>query len=141
MANGLVSCGSGVGTMVMGPVMQVLIEKVGWVNTIRVCSALMILVTLASLVYRPRIPPIPAEIAKTRPLFDVSVFKNKAYVLFVIALSFFMLAYFVPFVHLVSFVHLVTMFYCCVVIIMLLMTTVTCRIHWQLVLGVYGVKN
>lgn len=100
MANGLVSCGSGVGTMVMGPVMQVLIEKVGWVNTIRVCSALMILVTLASLVYRPRIPPIPAEIAKTRPLFDVSVFKNKAYVLFVIALSFFMLAYFVPFVHL-----------------------------------------
>lgn len=102
LTNGLVSCGSGVGTMVMGPVMQLLLDTFGWVNTIRFCSGAMILVTMVSLVYRPRIPPIPPEIAKTRPLFDVSVFKNKAYIMFVIALSFFMLAYFVPFVHLVS---------------------------------------
>ena len=102
LTNGLVSCGSGVGTMVMGPVMQVLIDKLGWVNTIRCCSGLMLVVTMVSLVYRPRIPPIPPEIAKTRPLFDVSIFKNKAYIIFVVALSCFMLSYFVPFVHLVS---------------------------------------
>ena len=106
LTNGLVSCGSGVGTMVMGPVMQILLDTFGWVNTIRFCSGAMILVTMVSLVYRPRIPPIPPEIAKTRPLFDVSVFKNKAYIMFVIALSFFMLSYFVPFVHLVSVTHL-----------------------------------
>eukprot|EP00794_Sanderia_malayensis_P011334 gene11334-12519_t len=100
MANGLVSCGSGVGTMVMGPVMQVMIDNYGWVNTVRFCSGFMLVVTFTSLAYRPRIPPIPAEIAKTRPLFDVSIFKNKAYIMFVVALSFFMLSYFVPFVHL-----------------------------------------
>ena len=105
LTNGLVSCGSGVGTMAMGPVMQVLIEKLGWVNTVRCCSGLMILVTMVSLVYYPRIPPIPPEIAKTRPLFDLSIFKNKAYIVLVVALSCFMLSYFVPFVHLVRAIY------------------------------------
>ena len=103
LANGLVSCGSGVGTMVMGPVMQQLLLYVGWTNTIRVASGLMISVTLISFLYRPLVPPLRDNDGGSQPLFDISVFGNKAYIMFTIALSIFMLSYFVPFVHLVSF--------------------------------------
>lgn len=42
------------------------------------------------------------EKPKRPPMFDFSVFKNKAFLVWCISLSAFMMGYFVPFVHLVS---------------------------------------
>ena len=106
LANGLVSCGSGVGTMAMGPVIRIFIANFGWRQTVRLSSGLMLCVSLISLAYRPLIPPLGQGLhEESRPLFDFSVFQNRAYVMFTAALFIFMLSYFVPFVHLVSLTY------------------------------------
>lgn len=102
MANGLVSCGSGVGTMAMGPIINELISSYGWRMCVRFSSVLMIAVSFISILYRPRIQPMDARYLRKhkKPLFDFSVFQNKAFLAFTFALFLFMLSYFVPFVHL-----------------------------------------
>ena len=113
LANGLVACGSGVGTMAMGPLINYLNEAYGWRVSIRVSSVLMLACSIVSLTFRPnkqleemiRINTAQDNnntTTKKRPLFDTSVFKNKGFLALSFALSIFMLAYFVPFVHLVS---------------------------------------
>lgn len=105
LANGLVSCGSGVGTMVMGPVINYTIEHYGWRVSVRLTSALMFVVTLVSFIYKPNIPLNSGNGGQDtkRPLFDCSIFQNKAFLAFTFGLFVFMLSYFVPFVHLVSY--------------------------------------
>ena len=103
LVNGLVSCGSGLGTMVMGPVMNIIISNYGWRNCIRTTTMFLVLVSFISLLYRPLLPPLSTQTRDERPLFDFTVFQNRAFCIFTFALFFFMLVYFVPFVHLVSF--------------------------------------
>ena len=110
LANGIVTAGSGVGTIAMGPVMQLTVNYFGWANSTRVLAGMLCLCTIGSLLYR-----VPSqtdkevqkgveetEKPKRPPMFDFSVFKNKAFLVWCIALSAFMMGYFVPFVHLVS---------------------------------------
>ena len=108
MANGLVACGSGIGTMAMGPLMNYMNETYGWRVSIRVSSLLLLLCSCVSLTFRPN--KQLQEMLKTMesskgfkrpPLFDTTVFKNKGFLALTFALFIFMLAYFVPFVHLV----------------------------------------
>ena len=47
-----------------------------------------------------------AEKKKRPPIFDFTIFKNKAFLVWCLSLSAFMMGYFVPFVHLVSFLSL-----------------------------------
>lgn len=104
LANGLVSCGSGVGTMVMGPILNQCMESFGWRFTVRCGSGALFVVSFLSLMYRPMVPPIASSTSDdySQPLFDFSVFQNKAYNMLIAALFFFMLAYFIPFVHMTS---------------------------------------
>ena len=110
LANGIVTAGSGVGTVVMGPIMQLTVNHLGWANSTRVLAGMLCFCTIGSLLYR-----VPSqtdqkvekgveekEKPKRPPMFDFSVFKNKAFLVWCIALSAFMMGYFVPFVHLVS---------------------------------------
>jgi len=112
LANGLVSSGSGIGTMAMGPVIAYLVNKVGWANTNRASAAMMgLTVICAGLFYRQNYTFLDerrdnekkreAEQGKKSSFLDLSVFKNKAYIVWCSALFVFMLGYFVPFVHLV----------------------------------------
>lgn len=104
------TAGSGVGTIAMGPVMQLTVNHLGWANSTRVLAGVLCLCTIGSLLYRvPSQTDKEAEKAveetenRKRPrMFDFSVFKNKAFLVWCIALSAFMMGYFVPFVHLVS---------------------------------------
>ena len=108
LANGIVTAGSGVGTIAMGPIMQLTVNHLGWANAARVLGGMLSLCTIGSLLYR--VPSQTekqvdkAEEADNRrpPMFDFSVFKNKAFLVWCISLSAFMMGYFVPFVHLVS---------------------------------------
>lgn len=116
LANGLVACGSGVGTMAMGPLMNYVNETYGWRVSIRVFSVLLVLCSLISLSFRPNkqlqgiLKSMKSNEIKRPPLFDTSVFKNKGFLALTFALFIFMLAYFVPFVHLVSQDHLFSIF-------------------------------
>lgn len=106
LVTGFVTCGSGIGTMALGPVLNGLTKYLGWRKTLRVTSVSMVVVALISFMYRPRIVKKSSSndsIQKQkRPMFEFRVLKNKAYLAFVVALFVFMLSYQVPFVHLVS---------------------------------------
>lgn len=114
LANGLTSAGSGVGSLSMGPVMQTLIEYVGLRNTMRISGGMIACILLISLVYRPIntgfLEPEKKEENHSTPnkkqrFAFLHSFKellqNKAYLLWCLSLSVWMLGYFVPFVHLV----------------------------------------
>lgn len=117
LANGLTSSGSGVGSLAMGPVMQFLLNQFGMRNTMRISAAMMASILVISLVYRPINTPFlnadkyvtkQMEAEKKRGISRIkdssicSLFKNKAYIMWCASLSFWMLGYFVPFVHLVG---------------------------------------
>lgn len=106
LVNGLVSCGSGLGTMTMGPVISYAIHRYGWRTSVRVTTVLITIVTVASCFYRPLVPPRRKRYRgtgeKAPPIFDFTIFQNKAFLAFTAGLCVFMLSYFVPFVHLVS---------------------------------------
>lgn len=106
VVNGLVTAGSGVGTLVIGPVVQVLFLRFGVPNTFRIVAGIFSLVILCGATFRP----VPAKYSQyngrtegreAKGLFDCSVFNNKGYVIWIASLATFQLGYFVPFVHLV----------------------------------------
>ena len=110
LANGIVTAGSGVGTIAMGPLMQLVVNYLGWANSARVLGGMLSVCTIGSLLYR-----VPSQTGKEKevekveeqqqqrpPIFDVTVLKNKAFLVWCISLSAFMMGYFIPFLHLVS---------------------------------------
>lgn len=110
LANGIVTAGSGVGTIAMGPLMQLAVNHMGWANSTRVLAGMLTLCTAGSLLYRvPNqgdkiiVKAEGDEKPKRTPIFDFSVFKNKAFLVWCISLSAFMMGYFVPFVHLPAY--------------------------------------
>ena len=106
VVNGLVTAGSGVGTLVIGPVAQILFLRFGVPNTFRIVAGIFTLVVLCGATFRP-VPTTylqknrNSEGEGKRKLFDWSIFKNKGYVIWITSLATFQLVYFVPFVHLV----------------------------------------
>lgn len=103
LANGLITAGSAVGALVMGPTINALIESVSWRNTMRFLGGTACVMILAASTYWP--PPVRREIKfeqKRKKLIDLSVWKNKGFVVWAVALGIFNLGYFVPFVYLVS---------------------------------------
>lgn len=111
LANGITSSGSGVGTLAMGPILQKLLKYFGLRNTMRISAGMIICVWLCALIYRPintvflnnKSEDDENQEKKPKgPRFPaLQIFKNRAYILWCVALSFWMLGYFVPFVHLV----------------------------------------
>ena len=109
LANGIVTAGSGVGTIAMGPLMQLAVNYLGWAHAARVLGGILSLCTIGSLLYK--VPSqsgkkvekaVEEPVRKRPPMFDFTIFKNKAFLIYCLSLSAFMMGYFVPFVHLVS---------------------------------------
>ena len=100
LANGLITAGSAVGALVMGPTINALLERAGWRNTMRFLGGAACVLVLAALTYKA--PPVKREVTKKKTLLDLSVWKNKGFVVWALALGIHNLGYFVPFVYLVS---------------------------------------
>lgn len=109
LANGIVTAGSGVGTIAMGPLMQLVVNYLGWANSARALGGMLSICTIGSLLYRvPSQTGEEKEVEKVEepqqprpPIFDITVLKNKAFLVWCISLSAFMMGYFIPFLHLV----------------------------------------
>ncbi|KAK2569119.1 Monocarboxylate transporter 10 [Acropora cervicornis] len=103
LANGIVTAGSGVGTMAMGPFYHFVLSNLGWKMMLRILCAFAFVMILSALLYRP----LPARYKrahsqhKERPkFFDPSVWKMKSFVFWVVSMSLLFVGYFVPFIHL-----------------------------------------
>lgn len=106
LANGIATSGSGVGSLVAGPVINYLLQSVGWKNSMRILSGFANVLWIAAVLFRPRaIRCDDAETKEDTKLFDTSIWRNKAYVLWVTTVALFQFGYLIPFVHLVSHVH------------------------------------
>ena len=103
LANGLITAGSAIGALVMGPTLNVLLESFGWRKTMQFLGGCTFILFVAALTYRA--PPLKRglefEVTKKK-LIDFSVWRNKDFVVWALALGVFNLGYFVPFVYLVS---------------------------------------
>lgn len=101
LAHGVVTAGSSVGALVIGPTINVLVESVGWRHTMRVLGALACVMIVAAFSYRA--PPVKSKMYKgEEKVIDLAVWKNKGFVVWALALGIFNLGYFIPFVYLVS---------------------------------------
>jgi MCP family monocarboxylic acid transporter-like MFS transporter 10 len=108
LVNGIVCSGSGVGTLTMGPFVQLLLSRLGLSNGLRAIAAMLTVLILCGATFRP--VPVTcsdtcnegAKQRKRKKFFDWEIFKNKGYVVWSACHSIYMLGYFVPFVHLVS---------------------------------------
>ena len=103
LANGIATSGSGVGSLVASPVINFLLQTVGWKSSMRILSGFAGILWMAALLFKPR-EIDDADRKEHTKLFDTSVWKNKAYVLWVTTVALFQFGYLVPFVHLVSYI-------------------------------------
>ena len=105
LANGIVTAGSGVGALVMGPLYHLILSNLGWRMMLRIISCVAFLLFVCALFYRP-LPAKYQQAAKNSSkdfkFLDFSVWKIKPFVMWVMSMSFLFLGYFVPFLHLVS---------------------------------------
>ncbi|XP_077977769.1 monocarboxylate transporter 10-like [Glandiceps talaboti] len=113
-ANGLVTAGSGVFTMIFPLLLELLVETVGLWNTMRAISGFVFLLIPFALTFRPLIPAgvnqgpssrIKDQTAcqhRVTKYLNVQIWKRKNYVIWSIAVPIAMLGYFVPFVHLIN---------------------------------------
>lgn len=105
LANGIVTAGSGIGTLAMGPFYHVILSNLGWKMMLRILCGCAFLMFLSALFYRPlpeKYKSVKQEPASETKFFDVSVWKIKPFVVWVVSMSLLFIGYFVPFIHLVS---------------------------------------
>ena len=112
LVNGLVSSGSGLGTLVMSPFCQYIISKVGLFHSLRILAVVNGLSLVFGIVFRPVEEKFASVQRKNCQEYisngkrgknaNRSIWRQKSYIAWTIAISTFMLGYFVPFVHLVS---------------------------------------
>ena len=104
LVNGVGTSGSGVGSLLASPAVNYLLGRVGWSNTLRILSGVSSIIFVACVLYRPLNKSKHRENVSKRcsQLCDVSIWRSKAYVAWVLTVALFQFGYPVPFVHLVS---------------------------------------
>ena len=100
LVNGLAAAGSGVGTIVMGPTLQTFLQRLGVSNTFLIVAGIFGVIILCGACFRPVKAKYRVAVPRSQ-FFDWTIFSNKAYLVWTLALALFQLGYFVPFVHLV----------------------------------------
>ncbi|XP_031573787.1 monocarboxylate transporter 9-like [Actinia tenebrosa] len=101
--NGITSSGAAVGALALAPLVQQLSSAFGTSNMFCFLGGLNALMIFSGLLYRPVHDEEKLQkLTYKRKFIDKSLFRNKGYVIWMIALSTFMLVFMVPFVHLVK---------------------------------------
>lgn len=107
VATGLMVAGSSVGTLLMSPITQYSIASMGWRNSMRLHAGLMLLVYGTAYVFKPErvVQQTPGTIKMPivrRLVKDLQLWKDKVFIIWVLALFCAMFGYYIPYVHLVS---------------------------------------
>ncbi|XP_022245308.1 monocarboxylate transporter 10-like isoform X2 [Limulus polyphemus] len=116
LVNGLVTAGSSVFTTIVPLLLKYLLDVVGLMTTMQILSAGMALLMVCALTFTPRLhlhheahphrftsfESLQEQVSRCHNMLDLSIWKNKAYVLWVWAIPIALFGYFVPYVHLVQ---------------------------------------
>ena len=105
LANGIVFFGAPVGTLALTPFVAHLLQSVGLARTFQILAGIQLVIVCSGFMIRLVTPPSKSDQlhseSERKSGFDWTIFKNKGYMTFVVALCLFMPAYLVH-VHLVS---------------------------------------
>ena len=106
LALGLVATGPGGGLFVMSPVLQALVVALDWRGTFMAMAGIVAIIGPLSCVFL-RMPDTftdqqSAQDEKKGKLCDFSVFKNKRFVIFTVAMCLMYTGHYIPSVHMVS---------------------------------------
>ena len=111
VATGIMVAGSATGTLMFSPITQAWIDNLGWRNAYRIHGGIILVfgqlcAYLMKPEARPTPPHTPAEFIKKsmarRLMNDLQLWKNKVFLIWVLAISLVMFGYYIPYVHLVS---------------------------------------
>ncbi|CAB4038305.1 monocarboxylate transporter 10-like, partial [Paramuricea clavata] len=95
LANGIISSGSGIGSLVMGPVMNNLLKHLGWRDTLRVYAGMAALIFMSAILYRhintSGVQQDDGAKSKAKPekakFIDFTIFKNTAYIIWYLIMA------------------------------------------------------
>lgn len=96
LATGIVASGSSFGTLAFAPTLQVLVENFGWQTTFRIMGLGGIMMAVTGLVYKKVNRSSVHMSPEANQCFDMSVLKNKAFVMWTLATTVAGFGYFIP---------------------------------------------
>ncbi|ESO89208.1 hypothetical protein LOTGIDRAFT_83181, partial [Lottia gigantea] len=106
---GIMTSGSSIGTLIMAPTTQTLIDALGWRNTFRVYAGTCLLTSILNLFIRPitNRKKTQSDELRTSPLrrliAELALWKNRVFIVWTTGITLVMFGYYIPYVHLVSF--------------------------------------
>ena len=101
LVSGIALAGAASGTLVYGPIIEKLSSKFGISTTFRILAGLQSLMLLSALTFSPVSSVTRRNQQPRNREFDLSFFRSRAYIIWVVAQCIFMVVFLVPFVHLV----------------------------------------
>lgn len=106
IALGVITASQGLGTMILGPVLQALEGAVGWRNLFRVIAALLFVASLTGFIlHKGTSPPMErkeGEPPSSKFRFNLNILKSPRYIIILIQPGFYTFSRMIPYVHLVS---------------------------------------
>ena len=103
-ALGLVASGQGLGTMILGPSLQVAVDVLEWRNTFRVFAGLLVVSSLTGIILhqRPSSEERNVNSSSKKKSWNLSLLKNSTILVLVTTATAYTFSRLVPYVHLVS---------------------------------------
>lgn len=104
VALGIMTAGQGLGTMILGPTLQALVDMFDWRNTFRVFAGVLALASLTGFfMHKGTSSPIEkGQVPSGKFSFNLSLFKNPTFLMLIIMAGVYTFSRMVPYVHLVS---------------------------------------
>jgi len=99
LAIGIAVCGASVGTLVLSPGTDWLFRRFGLAWSFRILGATYLILIPCGLIFRPAVDGASVPLERFK-YFDWTIFKNRAFLVYLISLKILMLGYLVPYVHL-----------------------------------------
>ncbi|XP_078352577.1 monocarboxylate transporter 10-like [Oculina patagonica] len=101
-ALGMVSAGQGLGTMILGPTLQALVDVFDWRNTFRVFAGILTVTSLTGCLLHQRTSSSDDQNRGPSIKLNISLLKNSTVVILVISAGLYTFSRMVPYVHLIK---------------------------------------
>ena len=105
LATGIITFGGSLGTLTLSPGLQWMFNRFGLSTSFRILAAVQVVIIVCGMTFCPVKDNEVLSQETKKKYFDWSICKNRALIVFIVALGFNMLGYLVPFVHLVSLIR------------------------------------